>query len=199
MTALDIKDRKILYELDLNCRQSFNALAKKVGLSKDTVRYRIAQLQSLGIIQRFHTVINVSKLGFISFRLYLKFYNTTQNDEEKIISYLKQRKEVAWLVSIDGEYDLGMWILVRSIQEMNIIWKDIHQKFGNHIAKRWLTIMTKVPYYTRAYLLTKKHNDAEFPFITEEEKEEIDPKSWKLLELLAPDARISILELAQKT
>jgi len=75
MAALDTKDRKILYELDLNSRQSFSRLAKKVGLSKDAVRYRITSLEEQGVIQRFHTVINVSKLGFISFRIYMKFYN----------------------------------------------------------------------------------------------------------------------------
>ena len=38
---IDLKDRKILYELDLNSRQSNSTLGKKVGLSKDIVNYRI--------------------------------------------------------------------------------------------------------------------------------------------------------------
>jgi len=59
--------------------------------------------------------------------------------------------------------------------------------------------MMRIPYYTRAYLIAKKHNDEEYAFITEDEKENIDAKSWEILDLLAPNARISILELSQKT
>ena len=35
MQQLDLKDRKILYELDLNCGQSNEQIGKKVGLSKE--------------------------------------------------------------------------------------------------------------------------------------------------------------------
>ena len=45
MTKLDLKDRKILYELDLNCRQSNSQIGKKVGLKRDVVAYRIKKLQ----------------------------------------------------------------------------------------------------------------------------------------------------------
>ena len=41
MVDLDLKDRKILYELDLNCRQSNAQIGKKVGLSRKVVDYRI--------------------------------------------------------------------------------------------------------------------------------------------------------------
>ena len=41
MDKLDLKDKKILYELDLNARQTDNQIAKKVGMSRDSVRYRI--------------------------------------------------------------------------------------------------------------------------------------------------------------
>ena len=73
---IDLKDRKILYELDTNSRQSYHEIAKKVGLSKDSIIYRIKKLQEQGVIKKFHTIYDVGKLGFISFRLYLKFQNS---------------------------------------------------------------------------------------------------------------------------
>ena len=72
MVKLDLKDYKLLYELDTNSRQSYKQIGKKIGLSKDSVIYRIKQLENEEIIQQFHTVINVGKLGYLSFRLYLK-------------------------------------------------------------------------------------------------------------------------------
>ena len=47
---LDLTDRKILAELDANCRISNSALAKKVNKSRESVKYRIQQLQKKRIL-----------------------------------------------------------------------------------------------------------------------------------------------------
>jgi len=198
MIKLDLKDRKILYELDRNSRQTFHQIAKKVGLSKDSVIYRINKLQREGIIKQFHTIIDTGKLGFISFRLYIKLQNTTPEKEKEIIEFLKKQKNVTWLVSIDGEYDLGLWILTKSIKEMNKLWKSILEKYNDFIEKRWLTIFTKVSYFPRAYLLEKEHNTEEHIFITESEETKLDKLGLEILDLLAHNSRIPILEISEK-
>jgi Lrp/AsnC family leucine-responsive transcriptional regulator len=58
MIKLDLKDRKILYELDLDARQPLTRIGKKVGLSKDVVSYRMKKLQDEGIIKNYYTVID---------------------------------------------------------------------------------------------------------------------------------------------
>ena len=73
MINLDFKDRKILYELDLNCRQSNTQIGKKVGLKKDVVSYRIKQMQDENIIINFWTAINTFKLGYHVYRIYITF------------------------------------------------------------------------------------------------------------------------------
>jgi len=198
MVNLDLKDRKIMYELDINSRQSYHEIAKKVGLSKDSVIYRIKKLQEDGIIKQFHTIIDVGKLGFTSFRLYLKLQNTTPEKEAEIIEFLKKQKIVTWIVSIDGEYDLGMWIVTKSIKEMNELWKELLEKYVNYLDKRWLTIFTRVSYFPRAYLLEKKQNFDEYVFITEPEEIDLDQKDIELLKFIAPDSRISVLDLSKK-
>ena len=198
MIKLDLKDRKILYELDINSRQSYHKIAKKVGLSKDSVIYRINKLQKAGIIKQFHTVIDVGKLGFISFRLYLKLQNTTPEKEAEIIEFLKNQKMVTWLVSIDGDYDLGMWILTKSIKEINQLWKIFLKKYMDYIDKRWLTLFTKVSYFPRAFILRKKQNPDEYIFITEPEEAKLGETDIEILKLLAPNSRTSILKIAKK-
>ena len=59
MTNLDLKDRKILYELDKNSRQSFADIAKKVRLSKEVVQYRVKRLQDEGYINYFSPTLVV--------------------------------------------------------------------------------------------------------------------------------------------
>jgi len=79
---LDLKDRKILYQLDLDARQTDSQIAKKVGLSRDAVRYRIAKLLEEGYINYFMTVLNSMKLGFEWYRTFFKFQNMTVKKEE---------------------------------------------------------------------------------------------------------------------
>ena len=45
---LDSIDRKILTELDKNARISYSELGKRIRVAKETVKYRIAQLEKQG-------------------------------------------------------------------------------------------------------------------------------------------------------
>jgi Lrp/AsnC family transcriptional regulator for asnA, asnC and gidA len=77
MEKLDLKDRKILYHLDIDSRQSFASIGKKVGLHKDSVADRVKKLIEKGIIRGFFTVIDYSKIGLNAYRFYFSFLNIT--------------------------------------------------------------------------------------------------------------------------
>jgi len=198
LNKLDLKDKRLLYELDLDSRQSFNELGKKLSLSKSSVIYRINNMQKSGIIKQYHTVLDIGKLGYISFRLYVKLQNTTPEKEQEIIDFLKNKEIVTWIVSIDGDYNIGCLILVKTISEMNVLWKELLNKYVNYLEERQLTIMTKVAYFSRAYLLDLKENIYEINFITEPRNIDIDDTDKEILKLLAPNARISIIEISRK-
>jgi len=198
MIDLDLKDWKILYELDINSRQSFHEIGKKVGLSKDSVIYRINKMQEKGIIKKFHTLIDTGKLGFISFRLYLKFQNTTPEKETEIIEFLKKQKIITWLASIEGEYNLGMWILCKSISEMNELWKKILENFRDNIEKTSFVIFSKVYYFSRNYFLNNKQQKKEWLIITEPKNMLIDEKELEIIKILVDNSRASVVEIAKK-
>ena len=198
LNKLDLKDKRLLYELDLDSRQSFNELGKKLSLSKSSVIYRINNMQKSGIIKQYHTVLDIGKLGYISFRLYIKLQNSTPEKEQEIIDFLKNKEIVTWIVSIDGDYNIGCLILVKTISEMNVLWKELLKKYVNYLEERQLTIMTKVAYFSRAYLLDLKENIYEINFITEPRNIDIDDTDKEILKLLVPNARISIIEVSRK-
>ncbi|MBI2143762.1 AsnC family transcriptional regulator, partial [Candidatus Woesearchaeota archaeon] len=62
---MDAKDRKILSELDMDARQPLSAIAKKVGLSREVVNYRIRQLERRNIVKGYYTVLDTAKLGLM--------------------------------------------------------------------------------------------------------------------------------------
>ncbi len=80
---LDMKDRKLLYELDFHARDPYSRLAKKVGLSKQGVEYKINNMIKKGIIRGFYPVIDAPKLGFKYCRLLLTLQNAAGRDKQK--------------------------------------------------------------------------------------------------------------------
>lgn len=107
-TNLDIKDKKILFELDFNARKTDAEIAKKVGLSKQGVDYKIQNMVKKKIILGFYPVINIMALGYIYGRIFIKFQNLTKDAEKEIIE--KVNKKFRWNLRLEGSYDLGISI-----------------------------------------------------------------------------------------
>ena len=86
---LDVKDKKLLYQLDINSRQTNSEIAKKVGLSKQVVGFRIKRLIKEKLITSFYTIIDISKLGFTVHKNFLRLQNLDRNEEKKLLHFLK--------------------------------------------------------------------------------------------------------------
>ncbi|MCG2582987.1 Lrp/AsnC family transcriptional regulator [Massilia sp. TS11] len=63
--SFDAASRKILAELQQNCRLSNAELAEKVGLSATPCWRRQKELEDSGVIQRYAAIVNRRKLGLM--------------------------------------------------------------------------------------------------------------------------------------
>ena len=61
--SLDELDREILKILQMDCRTSVDKIAKKLGVPKSTVHYRIKRLEAEKIIEGYYAKVNATKLG----------------------------------------------------------------------------------------------------------------------------------------
>jgi len=118
MQELDLIDKRILYELDLNARISASQLAHKIKKSKETVNFRINRLLKMGYLKGFYSILNTSKMGWYYYKLYLKFKNSTPAKEQEILAYLSGQKHIAYLASIEGNYDCLALVMIRGPEEM---------------------------------------------------------------------------------
>lgn len=62
--TIDETDWKLLAELELDARQSFSELGRKIGLSQPATAERIKNLESAGIIRGYRVEIDRAKLGY---------------------------------------------------------------------------------------------------------------------------------------
>ena len=91
MVDYDLKDRKILYQLDLNCRQSNAQIGKKVGLSRKVVEYRIRKMEEEEVIKNYYTVIDAYKLGYMFYRFYINLHTISKKKKQEIIEHFVNR------------------------------------------------------------------------------------------------------------
>ncbi len=196
MPDLDKKDRKLLYELDLNARLSIRQLARKIGLSQEAARYRISRLVEKKVILGFVTYLNFRKLGYFGYCVYCRYFNTTEEKKQEIKQYLKQEQKIYWVAEYGGKFDLSFSIFAKTPLEFDEILTSILNKYSNFLTD--IILITKLdPHkYSRKYLVEEKK-------VLKQEK--IDENQYKLndiekqvLKHLSTNARISSADIARK-
>jgi Lrp/AsnC family leucine-responsive transcriptional regulator len=200
MDKLDIIDRRILYQLDLNSRQSFTQIGKKVRLRKNLVAYRIKRMQQEGIITGFWTLIDSYKLGYIVFRFYVVFQYVTPSIKKEIITYLVKDKRTWVVESIIGKYDLGVFVWVKDVREFYSFWEKFLDAYGDYFAERVFSIYVQGFSYPCRYLISE-HSDEKSGNVDEKicgggSKVDIDEYDFRLLNLLAENTRMLLVDLA---
>lgn len=201
MDKLDLKDRKILYELDLNSRQTDSEIAKKVGLTRDSVRYRINKLVENGYINYFMTLLNSMKLGYDWYRTFFKFQNLTIEKEKEIIDYLKER--ASWITKVEGVWDLNTGIFVRNVYEYRDLINEFLLKYSSFIERYNVSIVTREWSYHRDYLLNKNQKISKpilmgFDHQKEYKTETIDETDYKILKTILKNARMKSIDIARE-
>lgn len=149
---LDLTDRKILAELDKNCRIPATILAKKVNKSREAVKYRISQLMQKGVIEGFITSINPNKLGFYMFKVYLKLENIP-DEREKFFQELKQNKEIYWYGISDGVFDCVFAILSKNITGYFGQINNLLSKWDHLILSKVLGTMVDFRQYNKKFFI----------------------------------------------
>ncbi len=197
---LDLKDRKIIYELDLNARQSDTEIAKKVGLTRDSVRYRINKLVENGHINYFMTLLNSMKLGYDWYRTFFKFQNLTLEKEKEIIDYLKE--QASWISKVEGIWDLNTGIFVKNVYEYRDLINEFLLKYSSFIERYDVSIVTREWSYHRDYLLNKKQKTSKpilmgFDPQKQYQIEIIDETDYKILKTILKNARMKTIDIAR--
>ncbi len=202
MEKLDLKDRKILYHLDLDSRQSFRSIGKKVGLSKDVVISRVKRLQEKGIIKNYYADVNYFKIGYIELRFYLTFQYVTPEIKKEIIDYFVKNKYIDTIHSVEGQYDLVIVVILRNIAKFSNTWDKIFNKYREYFASQVYSTLFEHAEYKLSFLLSNNENKKDKRLIHKVYDEgirlEIDELDWNILKILNKNARMPTVEIANK-
>src|SRR3989344_56311 len=197
MDKLNLKDKKILYELEKNARVTISDIAKKVGLSKQLVSYKIKRLEEEKIIEGYHAIIDTSKLGYTTYRIYLKFQHLTTQKKDEIFDYLTAINEITILLTIDGRWDAGFAIMVKGIYEFYDVWDKI-MAYKEFIDSHHISIYAPIYHFTRTFLSPKRDEIPKTLILGGNEKVKFDTLDIQIIKELAPNIRKPLIEIASK-
>ncbi len=190
---IDLVNRKILAELDRNCRISLTALGRKVGKSREAVAYRIQQLQRVGVIKQFITSINPHRLGSMMFKVYLKLENIP-DEREKFFAELKGNKDMYWVGISDGAFDCVFAILAKDVVKYYEKMNALLSHWEHLIISKVLGTMVDTRQYNKKFFIKTLGKHVIFGGKVVENK--VDDADLKILDILGNNARIPLLQLA---
>ncbi|MBB5325391.1 DNA-binding Lrp family transcriptional regulator [Anoxybacillus tepidamans] len=126
---IDEIDKKILSRLHENSRISYTDLGKEIGLSRVAVQARINNLIEKGVIEKFTTVINPTKIGIhVS-----AFFNVEVEPQylEEVAEQLAKEHCVTSLYHMTGPSKLHMHGIFKDNHEMeNFLTKKLYSMRG---------------------------------------------------------------------
>jgi DNA-binding Lrp family transcriptional regulator len=193
---LDKADRRILFELDKNARIPDTKLAKLVGKSKESIRYRIQQLKKKGIIKGFTIWIDPTKLNYQTAKIYLTLANKPKLKEE-FIDFVKSDKRIFWLGIAEGAWNAGMTYFIKNNRELFELKNELFSRFKDLILDSRVLSIVDINVHDKTFLF---NTDTRWkPMFDRQEHFILDKIEIKILQELFNNARTSIVEIARKT
>lgn len=131
-TELSKMDLRILKILRNNSRAEYTELSKKLNLTGNAIRYRIKNMEDLGVIDSYTIAIDYNKLGIEYYNLQIKFSDYNFSELKK---FLKENKKVKYFYKHIGNpnWDLDIGLLIKNSKELREFLIEIKDKFGEYM------------------------------------------------------------------
>jgi len=196
---LNIKDKRILYELDINSRQSASSLAKKVGISKQGCTYKIRRLFEKGILKSAVVILNTPRMGRLSFRMYFKLIDISPEKEDEFRLWLINHSLVPWLVGCEGVWDYILVVFPKDFEEFQYFSQELNHNWGDFIERKDIALVTEAHHFRAGYLFGEQVDLQSFVYGGQpKDLFNISDVDSKILSLLSANARADLVDIGKK-
>ena len=80
---LDGIDSRILFALDIDTDINHKEFAKELGISRQSLEYRIKKLLENKVIKKFYALVDFFALGYWQYKVYIKLQNRDKERESE--------------------------------------------------------------------------------------------------------------------
>lgn len=204
---LNLRQKKILKLLAINCRFSNKDIGKAVKISEDSVAYQIDKLINKEKFGRFNVQFYYPMLGYGHYHVWIKLKNLDVNYEK-----LSKIKGITSINSSFGKFDLQLIVLTKTKKGLQSIIKQIKSVLSikecklsrfNSFYKRFTNILPPIDVNVP---IPKNRKDYAYElsgrlYAQPEEgvKIKLDRKDRKIINQLLKNPRASYMQLSRKT
>lgn len=125
----DETDLRIIESLSLDARRSTYGVGEELGVSPDTVSYRVKKMVERGIIRQFSIIAHLTALGFHFHTLCINVKTFDFNHELKFREYISAKPHIIRAVKVLGDWDLMLHVVAKDIRELHTIGKELQKYF----------------------------------------------------------------------
>lgn len=117
MKDFDVTDKKILFELQRDGRQTMAELAEKVSLSQSPCWRRVRQLEETGVVQSYGARLNRTRLGFgVTGFVHLQMENHTNDMAAAFEREVVAIAQVISCYNLSGRYDYMLEVIAPDLE-----------------------------------------------------------------------------------
>jgi len=192
---LDALDSKILGVLDEDARLADSEIGKKVRASKQVIRYRLSKLKEKGIIENYYTMLDVGRLGFDSYYVFVQLTGLNSEQENNLYKKIIKLPYVAWLTTGVGRWDAVILFCSKTIAQFNEQLKELKKLFGSHLHEYMFTTLIQAEHISYKFLRpSAKESLKTTPKSKINVLDEIDKK---ILKVLNQNGRMPVTEISE--
>ena len=203
---LNLRQKKILKLLSINCRFTNKDIAKSVGISEDAVAYQIDKLIHREKLARYNVQFFFPLLGYDDYHIWLRL------KKEEDINKLIRIKQIHSINKSQGKYDLQLLVFSKTKKDFQKILKEIKEtvdiaeikfsqfkgiikSFSNVIPN--LDVDLKIPENIKKFEYVL--NSQQYPLGDFFKKYKIDEVDKNIIAQLLKNPRATFQELSQLT
>lgn len=192
--VLDVKDKHLIRELEINSRESMTKIAKGVNVSKEVANYRLRRLEKEGFIKGYRLVADYSALGFQIYRLLLNLSNIRQNTKSDIIEDLKKSELASFNALLQSVWDMEIIVRAQTTTEFYEFYDSFIEKYSEFILDKDFSIILKTHFLGHPYI-----TGARYPLsVGQQKKQPADEKDFLIVETLSQNSRMGTKDIARK-
>lgn len=143
--GLDKKDLQIIKVISNNAKMTLTNIGAKVGMSKDSVKYRMRSLINNGIILYFFANINPYIIGFSGYLVILQIFDRSK--VKNVISYFTAHPKCTGVLKYVESWNIGAVLIMKDIIELKKFEEEFIERFGEHIHNYEIIQISGQPYF----------------------------------------------------
>jgi len=129
----DELDRCILTGLNRDGRMSLASLARACRVPAAAVKARLNSMLEKKVIIGFGLKMNHNLIGFTYRKVFLKLNDHSQETQKKLWKYLRQQRNVVFILKTIGGYDMEFEVMTASNEEFYNLMRDFRSRFAAEI------------------------------------------------------------------